>query len=203
MGYNPRPSTVTKFAPVLEDIKAAIDSGREINFPAPLEEIPRRRDRLHDILNSAKRFPQREGGRYADLRDRTEVSVDWDAQAIVVRPKHTRQQMASRAPSEFDAAKQLSGGDEAYTLQFKPSSGFDPEYFDRLIREQYGYTIKAKEDDPGDPYLNQPSMKKGDFVEQSIDAKGWKCYIAVPLEQAKPEPKTDLLKQFGFSRSDS
>lgn len=208
MGYNPTPRIVTRYAETLEEIKATIDSKREIYFePSPTQNLQSLSEQIANILRSARMFGDELDGRYQDLRDRTTVSVDWDKMRVVAKPKdsHTpKGRLNSRPPDERDALASLGSASSPANLEFKPSSNFNPDRFERQVNA-LGWTIdRAKEDEPGSSEEGWPAQRAGEWMVVAGTPEGW-IGLIVKREHTRRDKsdKPSILEQFGFTQPDS
>lgn len=146
------------------------------------------RHHFRKVLAAAERLPNEAGGRFKDLRSRIEVSLDWERMEVTVLPKQTAAPLIPAFPDENDMVEVVkSYKGKLCMLKFAPSSDFDPKVLDLHI-SRYGFNL-AKNPETGDYAITPDNEEHGT--------------IMMVAERTQRQPKTDLLKQFGFSRDDS
>lgn len=157
MGYNVKPGVVNRYADTLESIKRALDSGNDATFTvAHPAHLSRLRDQLHWFLRCAKIFPEEAQGRYADLRDRCTISVDWEQRCVLVQAKSLGKRAPSLAQSEamneHDVLLMLSKTTEdLLSLSFTPSKDYkgDEWLAGECLKHSYKLSILEFGEDDG------------------------------------------------------
>lgn len=128
MAYTITPGTVTANRDLLEVIKQAVDTGQQVTLDVESGRVSAERYRLHGILTAAKVLADECEGRYADLRDRTQVSVQYmrGKTVFVVGPKAMPAGVTVREKDEqdiFEEVKEMTGS--VARITFRPSEQFD------------------------------------------------------------------------------
>lgn len=190
MAYYIRRGLVEENIETLEMIYDVIRSGREAAFHAPTsKKMNSIRHHYRRILTAAKRLPHEAGGKYKDLADRTEVSLDWDKMQVIVRPKDSAPELVPVLPDEADMIEMLRTYEgEAAQMKFCPTPDFSPSRFDSTIQKM-GFKLAENVD-------------TGEYISIPVDEDSG--MVMMLAQRVKQKRKSDLLEQLGFSsRSDS
>lgn len=157
MGYNVKAGVVERYASTLEQIKVCLEAGKPaiftVDHPAHLAKL---RDQLHWFLRCAKIFTDEAGGRYADLRDRVKVNVNWQERCISVAamtgvPGQVVSSLLA-TPShmaERDVLRVLAASSDAepVVLYYSPSPLYKGDEWFIATVQQLGYTVEVHETD--------------------------------------------------------
>jgi len=134
MGYTIKPGIVEDNEVILNAIYDAMVAGTEARFQVPPDSISRLTYKLREILKNTEIFTEECGGKFAGLGRMVSISVDPQTLDIVVSSKGFTQDKIRR-PDEgivFEQFKQhVARGGSMAMYQFKPSSGFSAEAFER------------------------------------------------------------------------
>lgn len=171
MGYNVKPGVVEKYHDTLEEIKQSIDAGRPIVYtelhPAHLA---RRRDQIHWFLRCAKVFPNEAGGRYANLRDRVKVSIDWTNRCVMVvsTTAGPSNRPISAKPTDPDEREILhllrtDADREVIVQSFTPSSSYQGDDWLEQEGSKLGFEVIVVGDGPFSCVAKRNKPKRSAF----------------------------------------
>jgi hypothetical protein len=136
MGYNTRPEMIEQNAELLNSIKEAVDSGKELRLKVRDQNtISTEQYRLRRLLAATDNHPLTFGGKFSRLGKRVNLRVDSENGFILVQPKGNINVEEYRT-DEKDAIEFLLSAKGSVTIvEFWPSKSFSMDEFAKVAAE--------------------------------------------------------------------